>query len=203
GRPGREWVGEGGEARLPLKDGGHRLARWQSTQLVGPEGTPVTYALGLDVTEELDMLRRTLQAERLAAVGTLAAGLAHEVRNPLNSALLQLQVLRRRIEKGQRNAEALLPVIEVVGGEIRRLDRLVSDFLAFARPRPLELRPLDPNEFMATMAELVRPEVTEGNIALTTRFEPEVGLLEADQEGLRQVILNLVRNAIEAMGSSG
>lgn len=203
GRDGADWVSFGTEAKLSLKNGGHRLARWQSTRLPAPDGSPVTYALGRDVTDELDMLRRTLQAERLAAVGTLAAGLAHEVRNPLNSALLQLQVLRRRIEKGQRNAEALLPVIEVVGGEIRRLDRLVSDFLAFARPRPLELRPLDPNEFMATMAELVRPEVTERNIALTTRFEPEVGLLEADQEGLRQVILNLVRNAIEAMGSSG
>jgi len=154
GRPGREWVGEGGEARLPLKDGGHRLARWQSTQLVGPEGTPVTYALGLDVTEERDMLRRTLQTERLAAVGTLAAGLAHEVRNPLNSALLQLQVLRRRVEKGQREPASLLPVVEVVGGEIRRLDR-------------------------------------------------NVGPLDGDPEGLRQVILNLVRNAIEAMGTSG
>jgi signal transduction histidine kinase len=203
GRPGREWVGEGGEARLPLKDGGHRLARWQSTQLVGPEGTPVTYALGLDVTEERDMLRRTLQTERLAAVGTLAAGLAHEVRNPLNSALLQLQVLRRRVEKGQREPASLLPVVEVVGGEIRRLDRLVSDFLAFARPRPLELRPVLPNEFMQAMADLVRPEAEERGIAVELRLDRNVGPLDGDPEGLRQVILNLVRNAIEAMGTSG
>lgn len=203
GRPGREWVGEGGEARLPLKDGGHRLARWQSTQLLGPEGTPVTYALGLDVTEERDMLRRTLQTERLAAVGTLAAGLAHEVRNPLNSALLQLQVLRRRVEKGQRDPASLLPVVEVVGGEIRRLDRLVSDFLAFARPRPLELRPVLSNEFMQAMADLVRPEAEERGIAVELRLDRDVGPLDGDPEGLRQVILNLVRNAIEAMGTSG
>lgn len=203
GQDGAAWVSFGSEAKLPLKHGGHRLAHWQSTVLAASDGSPVTYALGRDVTDEVDMLRRTLQAERLAAVGTLAAGLAHEVRNPLNSALLQLQVLRRRIEKGQREPEALLPVIGVVGGEIRRLDRLVSDFLAFARPRPLDLRPVNPNGFMETMAELVRPEVAERGITLTTRFEPDVGPLEADPEGLRQVILNLVRNAIEAMGDSG
>lgn len=203
GRAGREWVGDGPEARLLLKDGGHRLARWQSTRLVGPEGTPVTYALGLDVTEERDMLRRTLRAERLAAVGTLAAGLAHEVRNPLNSALLQLQVLRRRVEKGQREPASLLPVIEVVGGEIRRLDRLVSDFLSFARPRPLELRPVAPNDFMRAMADLVRPEAEERGIEVSLGLGHGVGLLDGDPEGLRQVILNLVRNALEAMGTKG
>lgn len=203
GTPGAHWVQEGSEAKLPLKGGGHRLARWQSTRVRGPGGQPVTYALGLDVTEEVDMLRRTLRAERLAAVGTLAAGLAHEVRNPLNSAMLQLQVLRRRIEKGQREPESLLPVIEVVGGEIRRLDRLVSDFLSFARPRPLELRPLDPTEFMLSMAELIRPEATERNIDVVTELAPHTAWIDADAEGLRQVLLNLVRNALEAMGDSG
>jgi signal transduction histidine kinase len=203
GADGAGWVQEAPEAKLPLKGGGHRLARWQSTRVHGPDGTPVTYALGLDVTEEVDMLRRTLRAERLAAVGTLAAGLAHEVRNPLNSALLQLQVLKRRVEKGQRDPSALFPVIEIVGGEIQRLDRLVSDFLAFARPRPLELRPLDPRAFVRSMADLIRPEAAERGIQVVTELADGAELLDADQEGLRQVILNLVRNALEAMGSSG
>ena len=90
GQPGRELVGTGGDRRLPLKTGGHRIARWQLTELASPAET---YAFGIDVTEEREVQRRVLRAERLAAVGTLAAGLAHEVRNPLNSATLQLQVL--------------------------------------------------------------------------------------------------------------
>lgn len=203
GVSGAGWVQEGQEAKLPLKGGGHRLARWRSARVQGPDGAPVTYALGLDVSDEVDMLRRTLRAERLAAVGTLAAGLAHEVRNPLNSALLQLQVLKRRVEKGQREPTALLPVIEIVGGEIQRLDRLVSDFLAFARPRPLELRALDPREFMRSMADLIRPEATERGIVVRTELTDSPELLDADQEGLRQVTLNLVRNALEAMGEAG
>jgi nitrogen fixation/metabolism regulation signal transduction histidine kinase len=140
GRPGIELVGEGAR-KLPLKGGGHRLVRWQRAALTSADGKPVTYAMGVDVTDERDMLRRTLRAERLAAVGTLAAGLAHEVRNPLNSATLQLQVLRRRIDRGSTDPAQLLPIVEIVHDEIRRLDRLVSDFLSFAQPRPLRLEP--------------------------------------------------------------
>ncbi len=129
GQPGAHIVGEGGSDRvLPLKAGGHRLVRWQLTGV--PEGYlgDMTYATGIDVTEEREMLRRTVRAERLAAVGTLAAGLAHEVRNPLNSAQLQIDLLERRIGKGAVSAEGVLEVAKIVREEIRRLDQLVNDF---------------------------------------------------------------------------
>lgn len=198
GSPGRELVGDGGERRLALKAGGHRLIRWQ---LAHVEAT--TFALGSDVTTERAHQRRTSMDERLAAVGTLAAGLAHEVRNPLNSATLQLQVLKRRLERGQNTPELLVPVVEIVHDEIRRLDRLVSDFLAFARPNPLVLEPMELSELMQSVADQLRPEAEAARVSIDCRWDGERGRIDGDRERLRQVLINLVRNGIEAMSPTG
>lgn len=203
GRPGREMVGSGGERRLALKSGGHRLIRWQLAQVPAPRGDTMTFAVGIDVTAERAMQRRTAVAERLAAVGTLAAGLAHEVRNPLNSATLQLQVLRRRLERGQNTPEKLLPVVEIVHDEIRRLDRLVSDFLAFARPNPLTLSPMELAELAQSVLAQLRPEVQAAGVRVESRLDGDRGLIEGDRERLRQVLINLMRNAVEAMAATG
>ncbi|MBK8995812.1 MAG: response regulator [Myxococcales bacterium] len=203
GRPGREMVGSGGERRLALKSGGHRLIRWQLAQVPAPRGDTMTFAVGIDVTAERAMQRRTAVAERLAAVGTLAAGLAHEVRNPLNSATLQLQVLRRRLERGQNTPEKLLPVVEIVHDEIRRLDRLVSDFLAFARPNPLTLSPMELAELAQSVLAQLRPEVQAAGVRVESRLDGDRGLIEGDRERLRQVLINLMRNAVEAMSATG
>src|SRR5205814_10123963 len=106
---------------------------------------------------EEEMLRRVLRAERLAAVGTLAVGLAHEVRNPLNSASLQLTVLERRLERGE-GVERTIPIARIIKGEIDRLDRLVRDFLAFAKPNPLDPRPVDLPALLTGVKELIGPE---------------------------------------------
>ena len=202
GRPGLDIVGSGGDRRLAAADGTQHLIRWQLAH-VGARQSEMIYAIGIDVTDERAMLRRTLRAERLAAVGTLAAGLAHEVRNPLNSATLQLQVLRRRIEKGQATGESLLRVVAIVVDEIQRLERLVKDFLAFARPSPLDVQPASLDDLMGSVVEQVRPEVTEASVELVAKLDARTAAVEVDPERLRQVLLNLVRNALEAMGGSG
>ncbi|HET9954062.1 MAG TPA: ATP-binding protein [Polyangiaceae bacterium] len=198
GQSGADLIREGGDRKLDLKGGGHRLVRWQCTEVAN-----TTYALGIDVTEEREMLRRTLQAERLASAGTLAAGLAHEVRNPLNSATLQLQVLKRRIERGNVEKDKLLPVISVVDGEIQRLTHLVSDFLAFARPHKLEIESTDLNDFLNEVLDLVTPECKLANVQVCKDFAQGIGRLELEPNRIRQVLLNLIRNAIEAMPDGG
>ncbi len=204
GESGAVLVGDGSvDRRLPIKSGGHRLVRWQRTVAVGEEGRKVTYAMGIDVTHEREMLRRTVRAERLAAVGTLAAGLAHEVRNPLNSAQLQLDLLERRIAKGNLSAETVLRTSGVVRDEIRRLDRLVSDFLAFAQPRPLELELVDTNALVQGVVDLVGPEVELAKLKLRTDFDLAAGSVHVEPRRFRQVLLNLLRNAMEAMSSGG
>jgi len=204
GQPGLHLVGEGGSDRtLPLKSGGHRLVRWQCTSV--PEGYfgNVRYATGIDVTDEREMLRRTVRAERLAAVGTLAAGLAHEVRNPLNSAILQLDLLERRLGKGVVSVEGILGITRIVRDEIHRLDRLVNDFLAFAQPRPLDLQSLSVNEVLQGATGLIAPELLSLGIELITEYDESVGGVDVDPPRFRQVLLNLFRNSIEAMNGSG
>ena len=187
GQPGTALVGAGGVRPLATRDGGERLVRWETAQVGAGEaerGAPETwtYAVGTDVTAEQEMLRRTLRAERLAAVGTLAAGLAHEVRNPLNSAALQLEVLERRLAKGGATPETTLPVAALISDEIRRLERLVSEFLSFARPRPLDLQP-------TVLADLCREVI-------------DFGAPEAEAAGV-QVALEIAQDLPPLRGGSG
>jgi signal transduction histidine kinase len=203
-RDGTHLVGEdGSDRRLPIKSGGHRLVRWQRTSVSVGEDSGLVYAMGTDVTDEREMLRRTLRAERLAAVGTLAAGLAHEVRNPLNSAQLQLDLLERRLARGPLSAESILSTSRILRDELRRLDRLVSDFLAFAQPRPLDLKVVVANELVGGVVEFISPEVAERGITLSAQFDADSGSIHVEPQRFRQVLINLLRNAVEAMQSGG
>jgi signal transduction histidine kinase len=204
GRPGQDLVRGDGIGSLALKEGGQRLVRWEiATGRAGDADGNAVYAVGIDVTEEQELLRRMLRAERLAAIGTLAAGLAHEIRNPLNSAMLQLQVLRRRIERGDASADKARPIVAVIEDEIQRLERLVAEFLAFVHPRPLDLRPTDIADVCRSVLEFVRPEAEAAGVGQRHEFASELPPLSADPERLRQVLLNLVRNSLEAMPDGG
>jgi len=155
------------------------------------------------VTGEREKLRETLQAERLAAVTTLVAGLAHEIRNPLNAAQLQLDVLEGRIERGQTDAASLLPVVVTVRDELRRLGNLLSDLLTFARPPTLELRRVDLNGLLTELAELERTKADHAGVAIELELDPAVGNVEVDPKRIREAVGNLVENAIEAAGHGG
>jgi signal transduction histidine kinase len=203
GKPGSDLVGSDEQARdLPRKTGEPRKVRWSRVEVTGPDGAPTVYAVGIDVTNEEEMLRRVMRAERLAAVGTLAAGLAHEVRNPLNSASLQLTVLERRLKRGD-GVDRTIPIARIIKGEIDRLDRLVRDFLAFAKPNPLDPRPVDLPALLEGVRELIAPEAEAARVSVVVDAPAAVRSASGDAERLRQVLLNLTRNAIEAMHAKG
>jgi signal transduction histidine kinase len=141
------------------------------------------------------------RAERLEALGTLAAGLAHEIRNPLNSALLKLQVLERRLRHTDRADP--LEVVDTIRGELGRVDHLLSDFLAFAEPVPLDVARVDLNELLADLAASFTATAESQGVDVERELDPELGTLELDVVRFRGVLAGLVDNALEAMPHGG
>jgi signal transduction histidine kinase len=146
--------------------------------------------------------RRTL-ADRLIAMQTMSAGFAHEVRNPLNAAQLQLELLERRLRREGHDGRFLEPT-ELAQKEMERLTTLLNDFLAFARPPELQV---GDHDVTVVVRQAVEPE---RSLAQRRGAELEVELAEAapliaevDGPKLQQVVTNLVRNAIEAVSAGG
>ncbi|HET8542328.1 MAG TPA: ATP-binding protein [Anaeromyxobacter sp.] len=153
--------------------------------------------------EKRDLSRRAQMAEKLAAVGTMTAGLSHEIRNPLNAAALQLSVLERRISRLARETQpALLEPLTLVKDEIRRLDHILEDFLQFARPREFVGRPVDVVTVVSRVLDLLGGEAERRGVRLERDLEP-VPPVVGDEERLRQVLVNLGLNALEAVADGG
>lgn len=180
------------------QEGRGATIRWRFTKLPGPVGKTLLCGLGLDITEERKLSARSQRTERLAALGTMAAGLAHEIRNPLNAAHLQLTLVERRLQKSPKpDLDGALEASMLVSGEMKRLASLVQEFLQFARPQPLQLTEVDLRALLESVINLLTPEAQNAGVELELQSKEQV-LLKADAERLRQVVLNLLRNAIEA-----
>jgi two-component system sensor histidine kinase HydH len=149
-----------------------------------------------------ELERRARVAEKLAAVGTLSAGLAHEIRNPLNAASLQLQLLERRLQRTANDPKFLEPVT-LVQRELSRLSHLVGDFLRFARPADLYLRRLDANHLIEHVISLFGPEAARIGVSLRAELPEEPTHIYGDREKLQQVVINVVRNSLESLEPIG
>jgi signal transduction histidine kinase len=141
-----------------------------------------------------DAQARMIQSEKLAAVGTFASGLAHEVRNPLNSVALQLSLLERRAAPlEQKVSSEIKELIGVIREEVKRLDGLVTDFLELSRAGRLQRRPASLDALLDDVTRLLRRQPMGDPL-------PELAI---DPEKIKQVLINLVRNATEAMPDGG
>jgi PAS domain S-box-containing protein len=195
--------GEAFDARLIGQNRQEHWIRWHSTRLTA-NGEPATCLIGIDSTQERRLAGRTRRAEQLASLGTLAAGLAHEIRNPLNAAHLQLMLVERRLRKNSADdRKGALEAARVVRDELERLAGLVQDFLSFARPNELRVAPADLRETALGIIALLDPPAAEAGVTLAAA-EPLPSLtVRCDEERIKQVLINLVRNAIEAAGAGG
>ncbi|HET7752410.1 MAG TPA: ATP-binding protein [Anaeromyxobacteraceae bacterium] len=154
--------------------------------------------------EKRELARRAQRVEKLAAVGTMTAGLSHEIRNPLNAAALQLTVLERRLQKLPKDQQsALIEPLHLVRDEIRRLDHILEDFLQFARPRVFVPKPVDVAAVLTRVADLLEGEAERREIGFERGFTPGLPEVAGDEERLRQVVMNLALNALDAAGRGG
>ena len=167
-----------------------------ATALRGPEGT---YDGAVVVFDDLTEL---LKAQRLAAWREVAQRIAHEIKNPLTPIQLSAQRLRRRLSRvGGEDAQLVTECTETIIQEVDGLKRLVDEFSRFARmpafvPKPTDVRPLV--DAVATLYRESHPQCT-----IVTRHADDVPLLEVDPDHIKRAVLNLVDNAVEAVGSGG
>lgn len=156
-----------------------------------------------DVKEQIELEEQQLLNARTTSLSNLGASLAHEIRNPLNSISLNVQLLREKLGKEQEeNREELLKNVDVLLGEIRRLNLIIKDFLEFSRPSSMRNELVNPNEIIDSMLELLKEDARRKNVEIIVDFGalPEVML---DRNQIKQVFYNIALNAIQATVEDG
>ena len=159
--------------------------------------------VGMDVTEQREVERRARQNERLAATGVLAAGLAHEIRNPLNGAGLHLSILERSFARLAQVPHDAREATGVLRREIGRLSSLVTEFLEVARGVPLAIAEHDLNPVAEEVASVMAPEASARHARLNVERCPHHARGRFDAERVKRAMLNLVRNAVESVRDAG
>jgi signal transduction histidine kinase len=139
-------------------------------------------------------------ARRLTAINSLTSRVAHEIKNPLNSISLRLEVLRSRVSEEAPDTD---PEFAILSEEVLRLDRVVRTFLDFNRPVELRLADIDLRELTREMLEFLQPEAAQRAIDIVMEGTTEPVIVRADSDLIRQALLNVAMNAMEAMGTGG
>jgi len=156
----------------------------------------------LDQTENKKLQFQLKNIESLAALNTLAAGIAHEIKNPLTAIDLHTQLIQRAVQKNLMCVdENLLQYIKIISEETKRLNQILNDFLLAARSRQLKLSFEDINAFLQETLAFLRPELEEKQIVLREEYQ-QMPKNFIDRDYLKQAIINLVKNAVEAMEKS-
>lgn len=144
---------------------------------------------------------RELQtADRLTAISRISGGVAHEVKNPLNAILLHVELARAKLGRGVND---VTPEMDIISREILRLDRVVKTFLDFTRPVELNLRNVPVKQLMGEIVELAKPQAEASKIQVEVQGEGEEAEVRVDRDLIKQAILNVVVNAMQAMPDGG
>jgi len=157
-----------------------------------------------DITEKRKGEARLRRAENLASLTTLAAGVAHEIKNPLGSISIHLQLLQKALaKKNEASEKKTEKYFTVIKEEIERLNRIVVDFLFAVRPMNLELREGDINELITQIMEFVQFEMKQSNIVCMLELDDKIPKILIDERYMKQALLNLIKNAQAAMPKGG
>ena len=157
-----------------------------------------------DITETRRTAQQTIESERLNALTLLAAGVAHEIGNPLNSLHIHLQLMQRSVQKLDGKAKAELEQsIDIARSEVNRLDSIVTQFLRAIRPSRPQLRPENLNTIVEETVRFFMPEIQHRDIVVEQELRSDLPLLQLDRDQMKQAFYNVIKNSLEAMQRHG
>jgi len=162
---------------------------------------------GAETRKKWFMEERLLQSQKLAALGELSASIAHEINNPLAIIRQEAELMGLTLKKAEPSTagdrEELQESVRMIVQQVDRCAEIIRNLLDFARKREPVVQAVDLNRVVEDMTRLVEKEARNNNIAIERRYDPELPLIYSDAPELRQVALNLLSNATQAIGKNG
>jgi len=158
-----------------------------------------------DLTEDKVSMEEVIENERTSSIVRLAAGVAHELGNPLNSLTIHLQLIERKLKKLglEKDAAPLAESLEVCQGEVQRLDGIITHFLEAVRPQKPELNELELIELVEEVLHVQEVELSNRQVEVNIEVADDIPLVLGDRGQIKQVCFNLIKNAMEAMQPGG
>jgi PAS domain S-box-containing protein len=172
-----------------------------SLDFIQEKGTPIGALLTVRDAESVRRIEDEIEiSRRLSASGRLTRGVAHEVKNPINAIVLHLQLLQNKMQQDDPESRRH---VDIIGNEIRRLDRVVQILVDFTRPRDLHLDDADLRKIFEEVAVLAAPDAARHGVKLVRQLPAEPLLVRVDPDLMKQAILNLVINGVQSMEKGG
>ena len=172
-----------------------------------PEDTKLASVILRDVTENRKRTRSELESETVKAVSQLAAGVAHEIGNPLNSLYLNLQILEQSVNDLDTSdampPEEMQEMIRICKSEVERLDSIIHGFLTDLRPAVPEFKIIDLRELIVDVLKFMRSEIEARKVEVKCSWSANLPPVTADAKQLKQAFYNIIRNAVQAMSNGG
>ncbi|NIO38459.1 PAS domain S-box protein [Candidatus Bathyarchaeota archaeon] len=192
------------ENPILTRDGEERIIAWHNTTLKDKTGQITgTLSSGEDITDHKRAEAELLRSEKLASVGQLAAGVAHEVNNPLAGILVYIKLLLKKHEQNKLQTEDTKKQLEKIGKETERCSRIIKNLLDFSRQTKVTLRPVDINKVIDATFEIIGHQISLENIRTKENLCPSLPLIQVDFDQIQQALMNIMLNAAQAMPDGG